>query len=137
MSNPPPFELEELKISSQLPDLINHYISTRAQRLIKDKESEAIKEHEELLKEAIVTKFREQGLKAMGAANGLVKMSVLIEPKASDWLAIYEHIKETGHFDLLHRRIASLAVKERWDAGQELPGVIRVEVYKLSVSGAK
>ena len=137
MTNSPPFELEELTISSHLPDLINHYISTRAQRLIKDKESEAIKEHEELLKEAIVTKFREQGMKALGAANGVVKMSVLIEPKASDWLAIYERIKETGEFDLLHRRLATLAVKERWDAGVELPGIIKVEVYKLTVSGAK
>jgi len=76
-------------------------------------------------------------MKALGAANGVVKMSVLIEPKASDWLAIYERIKETGEFDLLHRRLATLAVKERWDAGVELPGIIKVEVYKLTVSGAK
>jgi len=137
MSNPAPFELETVKISSNLPDLIDNYLSTRHQRLIKDKESEAIKEHEELLKEAIVTKFREQGLKALGAANGIVRMSVLIEPKAVDWLAIYERIKETGEFDLLHRRLASLAVKERWDTGVELPGIIKVEVYKLTVSGAK
>ena len=137
MSNPEPFQLEELAISSHLPDLINQYISVRAQRLIKDKESATIKEFEEVLKDAIIAKYKEQGLKALGASNGVVKMTILIEPQATDWLAVYEHIKETGHFDLLHRRLTNLAVKERWDVGIEIPGVGRQEVFKLSVSGAK
>ena len=73
----------------------------------------------------------------MGAANGIVKMSTLIEPVATEWTLIWDHIKETGEFDLLHRRLTSLAVKARWEEGIELPGVGKQEVYKLSVSGAK
>jgi len=124
-------------ISSHLPDLVNQYISVRAQRLAKDAEAKEIKEFEEVLKEAIVSKYREQGLKVLGASNGIVKMSVLIEPIAQEWPTIWEYIRENGTFELLHKRLANLAVKERWDAGIELPGIGRVEVYKLSVSGAK
>jgi hypothetical protein len=124
-------------ISSQLPDLVNQYISVRAQRLAKDAEVKEIKEFEEVLKDAIISKYREQGLKALGASNGVVKMSILIEPVAQDWIPVWEYIKETGAFDLLHKRLTNTAVKERWEAGVEIPGVGRVEVYKLSVSGAK
>jgi len=127
----------EQTISSQLPDLVNQYISVRAQRLNLDKEAAAVKEFEEILKDAIISKYKEQGLSAMGAANGIVKMSTLIEPVATEWTLIWDHIKETGEFDLLHRRLTSLAVKARWEVGIELPGVGKQEVYKLSVSGAK
>jgi hypothetical protein len=124
-------------ISSHLPDLINQYISVRAQRLAKDAEAMEIKEFEDVLKGAIIGKYKEQGIKTLGAANGIVKMTTLIEPVAQDWPPIWAYIRETGQFDLLHKRLANLAVKERWEAGIELPGVGRAEVFKLSVSGAK
>jgi hypothetical protein len=124
-------------ISSHLPDLINQYISVRAQRLAKDAESMEIKEFEDVLKNAIISKYKEQGIKTLGSTNGIVKMTTLIEPVAQDWVPIWAYIRETGQFDLLHKRLANLAVKERWEAGVELPGVGRAEVFKLSVSGAK
>jgi hypothetical protein len=124
-------------ISSHLPDLINQYISVRAQRLVLDKEAATLKESEEELKKTIISKFREGDIQAMGADNGLVKMTTLDEPKCTDWSATYEHIRETGSFELLHRRLANLAVRERWEAGEEIPGVIHTTLYKLSVSDVK
>jgi hypothetical protein len=64
-------------------------------------------------------------------------MSTLIEPVAVEWVEIWGYIRETGEFDLLHRRIANLAVKARWEDGKEIPGVGKQEIFKLSVSGAK
>jgi len=129
--------MELHNISSHLPDLVNAYIAHRTQRLAKEKEAAEIKELEETLKDAIISKFKEQGLKALGAENGTVKMSSAIEPVGQDWIATWAYIRETGEFDLLHRRLANLAVKERWDAGKEVPGVGKQEVFKLTVSGAK
>ena len=133
--NAPP----EVAISSHLPDLINSYISVRAQRLILDKEAARIKELEDELHTTIVTKFREGDITAQGASNGLVKMTTLIEPKvqAEDWPIVWEYIRETGDFSLLHKRITATAVQERWEAGEEIPGVGRMTKYKLSVSGVK
>jgi hypothetical protein len=124
-------------ISSHLPDLVNQYISARSQRLAIEKDAAEIKEHEELLKKAIISKYQEQGLKSLGAANGIVKMSSSMEPIASDWLEIHAYIQSTGTFELLHRRLANLAVKERWEAGMELPGISKQEIFKLTVSGTK
>ena len=122
-------------ISSQLPDLVNAYISHRTQRLAKEKEVELIKEAEEELKKTIITKFKEQGLKALGADNGIVKMSSTDEPKAENWDEIWNYIKETGEFDLLHKRLTNTAVKARWEDGVLIPGVGKETVYRLTVSG--
>ena len=125
---------EELKLSSHLPDLINLYISTRAQRLVLDKQAAEVKEDEEALKNVIIAKFKDGDLTACGATNGLVKMTVLKEPVATDWPALYDYIKETGHWEFLHKRVTSTAIKEHWNAGETIPGVGVTEVYKLSVS---
>lgn len=123
-----------MTISSHLPDIIDNYISARLQRLAKEAEAATIKELEDDLKKTIIAKFREGDIKALGAANGLVKLQEKEEPVAEDWPAIWEHIKATGQFELLHRRIATLAVKEHWDAGEVIPGIRKTTVYNLTVS---
>jgi len=126
-----------MNISSHLPDLVNSYIALRAQRLNLDKEAALVKEQEELLKDTIISKMRESDVNAIGADNGLVKMSKLVEPVATDWPQVWAHIQETGHFDLLHKRLANLAIKARWEEGENIPGVGQQEIYKLSVSKTK
>lgn len=126
-----------MTISSHLPDMVDAYIVARSQRLALDKEVTELKEHEELLKDAIISKFKESGTTATGGQMGLVKMTVVTEPVALDWPSIWEHIKETGDFSLLHKRLANLAIKEHWEAGEIIPGVGVQDVYKLSVSKLK
>ena len=122
------------KISSHLPDLVDNYISLRAQRLALDKEAASLKETEDDIYKVIVSKMREEGMTAMGAKNGMVKLKESEEPVPTDWPALYDYIKETGHFEFLHKRIATLAIKEHWEAGEDIPGVGSTTVYKLSVS---
>ena len=129
--------MNEVVISTHLPDLANNYISARAERLKLEKVVEEMKGREETLKDAIVAKMREEGMTAIGAENGLVKMSELTEPVAQDWPTVWAHVQQTGHFDLLHKRLANLAVKARWEAGEAIPGVGQQVVYKLTVSKAK
>jgi hypothetical protein len=124
-------------ISTALPDLANNYISARAERLRLEKLAEEVKSREEILKDAIISKMREDGMTAIGAENGLIKMSELIEPVATDWMQVWSHIQKTGDFDLLHKRLANLAVKARWEQGEEIPGVTSTTIFKLSVSKAK
>ena len=126
-----------MNISSHLPDMVDQYISLRAQRLAKEKEAAEIKETEELLKTAIISKAREQELTAVGSKLGIVKVKCSKEPKADDWALVYEHIQKTGQFELLHKRLAILAIKEHVDAGETIPGIAFSDVYSLSVSQTK
>jgi len=130
-------EVDLKHISSQLPDLVDAYIAYRTQRLIKDKEAAQMKELEEQIKDAIISKFKEQGITGLGASNGFVKMTSTLEPQGQDWPAIWEYIRDTNQFDLLHKRLTNTAVRERWEAGEQIPGVGVQEVFRLSVSGTK
>ena len=122
------------KISSHLPDLVDNYISLRAQRLALDKEAASLKETEDDIYKVIVSKMREEGMTAMGAKNGFVKLKEVVEPIPTDWPELYMYIQRTGHFEFLHKRIATLAIKEHVEAGEEIPGIGFTTVYKLTVS---
>ena len=126
-----------LPISSHLPDMVDMYISIRAQRLAAEKEAEGYKETEDELVKTIIAKYREQGLTALGGKLGLVKMTETVEPVAEVWPGIWEFIKQNDAWDLVHKRLTITAVRDRWDAGVEIPGVGRMTKYKLSVSGTK
>ena len=121
-------------ISSHLPDLVDNYISTRAQRLALDKQAADIKEYEDGLYKVIISKMRDEGMTVLGAKNGFVKLKESEEPVPTDWPALYEYIKDTGHFEFLHKRISTLAIKEHWEAGEDIPGIGTTTIYKLSVS---
>jgi hypothetical protein len=120
-------------ISSHLPDVINRYISIRAQRLAMDKEAASIKEVEDELAKFIISKYQEQGINALGAPNGIVKMNKSTEPVCNDWISLWAHIKETGQWELLHKRVTISAVQEHYAAGETIPGISFIDKYKLSV----
>jgi hypothetical protein len=121
-------------ISSNLPDLTDNYIAIRAQRLVLAKQVEEMEEAEKDLYKTIIAKLREAGMSAVGGKLGLVKMSETVEPIAQDWRQTWDYIKKHDAFELLHKRLTVTAVKERWEAGEEVPGVGRVPKFSLSVS---
>lgn len=125
-----------LTISSNLPDLVDNYIAIRAQRLVVAKQVEEMEEAEKDLYKTIIAKLREGGMTAIGGKLGLVKMAETVEPIAMDWRQTWDYIREHDAFELLHKRLTVTAVKERWDAGEEVPGVGRVPKFSLSVSKA-
>ena len=53
-------------------------------------------------------------------------------PTVEDWEKFYAHIKKTGSFELLNRAVNRAAVKERWDARKQVPGVGRFISKKVS-----
>lgn len=126
--------MTEVVISSHMPDVVDAYVSIRAQRLQADRVAAELSSQENILKEHIINHFRTAGVSALGGKVGMVKMKVVDEPDPQDWQQIWKYIQETGAFELLHKRLGVEAVRERWAAGVAIPGVGHKEVYKLSVS---
>lgn len=73
---------------------------------------------------------------ARGVLGNYARAKVVVKevPTAQDWDALWEHIKETGEFDLVQRRLASGAIKARWDDGEEIPGVGKYNAVSLSIT---
>lgn len=117
--------------------LADEYWALRAQRLDLDKQSKAVKVSEDLAEATLLKQMRLQGLTAIGGQTVRLNMPVTPEmvPTVADWDVVYKSILESGDFSLLEKRIGKLAVKERWEAGVEVPGVVAFPVWKLSKSG--
>lgn len=58
-------------------------------------------------------------------------------PTVVDWDSVYRHILDTQSFDLIYKRINLTAVRERWEASEEVPGVNHFEKYEAKVSVPK
>lgn len=54
-------------------------------------------------------------------------------PVGEDWSKIIEYIKDTGSVDLLEKRLLKSGVKKRWDDGESIPGISKVEKTTMKV----
>lgn len=125
--------------ATELAALADHYWATRAKRLAADKVAEELKAEESRTEATLIKEMQEQNITAIGGQTVRLALPTVPEyvPAVKDWDAVYRHIIATGDFSLLHKRIGANAVKERWDAGETLPGIEKWPVYKLSKTGVK
>lgn len=52
-----------------------------------------------------------------------IQIKPKVIPRVANWDKFYAHVKKTGQFDLMQRRLSAGAVEERWTAHIEVPGV--------------
>ena len=71
-----------------------------------------------------------------GVAGRIARVQVVTKevPQAKDWPALYGYISTTQAFELLHKRLSESAIKERWDAGEIIPGVGTFTTVSLSIT---
>lgn len=103
----------------------------RTDRLELDRQAGLKKKQEDELKSFLLEAFKQQKLEGMlidGRTTGLSKKEV---PVVEDKEAVLSYIRQTGELDLLQFRISNEAVREREEAGVEVPGVGKMEIYDL------
>lgn len=106
----------------------------RQKRLEMQKEVDKVAAEEAALKEHIINTLPKS--EASGVAGKLARVTVVTKqiPQVKDWDAFYKYVKKTGQFDLMQRRITDAAIKERWEAGKEVPGVEHFNAVSISVN---
>lgn len=120
-----------------LSELIDTYHVTRTQRLDKQKQVEALEEKERNLKSKIMEDMATANLSAAGGQLLRVTLETEYQPTITDFNALSNYIKSHDAFELLHRRVNAAAVKERWEAGEQVDGVGKFPVPKLKTSAIK
>lgn len=103
-------------------------------RLSIQKLVEELQAEETALKNHIIDNLPKS--EASGVTGKLARVTVVTKeiPQTQDWDALYRHIKKTGGFELLQRRLAVAAVKERWEEGKEVPGIGHFTVVDVSIN---
>lgn len=124
--------------ASELGELADIYHTVRADRLAADKVAGTLKSNESSAEALLIEQMRSQEITACGGQRLRVALGAPdMVPAVKDWDKYYAYILETGDFSLLERRPGKAACRERWDDGQQIPGVEQFPVYKLSRNEVK
>jgi len=106
----------------------------RNKRLAEQKKVDEIAAEETALKNHIIENLPKS--EASGVAGKLARVTVVTKqvPQVKDWDAFYKYVKKTGSFDLMQKRLIDGAIKERWEAGKEVPGVGHFNAVSVSIN---
>jgi hypothetical protein len=76
---------------------------------------------------------------ASGVSGRFANARVVVKqvPRVVDWALFYAHVAKKKAWELLQRRVGETAIKERWDAGERVPGVEPFAIVTVSVTAAK
>lgn len=124
--------------ATQLGMLSDEYWDVKQRRLAADKSAAALKTVEAEMEAKLIEQMLKQQISAVGGGSVIFTLpSPKMEPAVTDWQAFWKFIKDMDDMSLFEKRPGRAAIKERWEAGQTIPGVEKFPVYKLSKQGVK
>jgi hypothetical protein len=113
----------DFKLPKQLAEVADLLYETRQERLALQKQVEELQARETLMKDHLIAKLDKNDATGIAGHTACVRIVTKVEPQVEDWDKLYKYISRTKSWDLMQRRISAPAVRERWEAGKELPGV--------------
>ena len=116
-----------------IKELIDEYVSTKNER--EDLTNKVKEKTEKLgrLESDIMKLMSDAGISQAASDKASCTMRMSKHPAIDDWNQFYGYVAETGQFELLHKRLSSTAFRERWEAGEVIPGTSVSEVWELTV----
>lgn len=124
----------EYKFPKTLGACADKLFELRNKRLAGQTLVDEVEAEEKALKVHIIDNLPKS--EASGVAGKLARVTVVSReiPQVKDWDKFYKYVKKTGYFDLLQRRLTDAAIKERWECGEEVPGVEHFKVTSVSIN---
>ena len=115
-----------------IDELIDRKKSIKSQMEKLNAELKGLREQENDIDLELLKKLDTEGLKK--TANEVASVSIKEEtvPDVHDWDALYEHIKQTGDFSLIQRRVSSTAYRELLKLGENIPGLQPREIRRIN-----
>lgn len=120
--------------SLDLGTAIDKLYELRSQRLDVEKVVKTMKSDELALRVHIKQMLDSINLDGAKGSAATAAVVTSVDPVAKDWLQIYEFIRENDAFDMLQKRLSSMAVKERWESGILVPGIEKFDNWDLSIT---
>lgn len=126
-----------VKTAKAMGNLADKWFALRDERLALDKKVAELKAAENAAKSALIQSLAKEKVSSVGGMSVKVELTPKKKPILENYVALCEHIKKTGDFDLLQKRLGEKAVKERWDNDVEVPGIGSYDYDDLSYSKLK
>jgi hypothetical protein len=119
----------------------------REQRLALERQADVLQKEESALRDHLIASLPKSD--ATGVAGKVARASIKVKTiaTAEDWdkvnqwcldqYALHKRKKdglEMAAFGIFQRRLSDAVVKERWDNGEEIPGVSSLDVKMVSLN---
>lgn len=127
-----------LAVGSPLPKSIglcaDLYSDVRALRLMMEKEVEVVQARETEIKNHIIDNLSKSD--DTGAAGKRFRAQIVMKevPQIADWAVFTGYVLEHDRFDLVQKRLGENAVKDMWEAGEDIPGVAKFNTPTVSIT---
>lgn len=109
--------------------LIDRLYIMRESRKELEKEVDKMNEKEEELKRILEAELSKLGLQAAKGTLAGVSISFKETPTVFDWDKVYKYILEHDAFEILHKRLSTTAVLERFENADSIEG-IKIERFQ-------
>lgn len=125
---------EVFKLPKTLAACADALYETRAKRLEVQKIVDELQARESILREHLIDNLPKSD--ATGVSGKLARATVTVKelPRVEDWDKLWAHIKKTGAFELLQKRLSNAAVEERWEHSKQVPGVGKFNAVSISLN---
>ena len=111
----------------------NDFVDVKNRRDELNAEVKSCTERMTALEADIMDLMSQAGISGASTERASCTMKSVQHPAIDDWNLFYDHVAKTGQFELLHKRLSSTAFRERWEAGEAIPGTSTSTVWELSV----
>lgn len=129
--------MAKLKMPTTIGATVDLLWSLREERKAAEAVVSGIKEKESAVEAHLMNNFDRSGLNGAKGKHGLATLKSSTVADVTDWPAFYAYIQRNKAWDLLQKRPAITAIRERWDANKEIPGVAPKEITTLSLTQVK
>lgn len=124
-------------VPATLGDCADLLYGLRAERLALEAQADAVKAREARVREYLEAELAAQGLTAVVGATARAGLTTTWIGHVQDWDVFADHVFATRDLSLLQRRLNDAALRERWEAGEAVPGVEPFLVTKISLTKAR
>ncbi len=127
-----------MRMPKKIGDCIDLAYNARAERMAFQKEMEArlevLKAKEAEIEAYIIDNFDAQAINKAGGNVATASVNLMVLPSVKDWPKVWAFIKKNDAWDLLEKRMAKVAFRERLEAKQVIPGVEVFQKKTLSLT---
>jgi hypothetical protein len=130
------------KFPKTLGACVDMAYNLRAERLEYQKKVEAelavMKKKEDEIEEHILQSFDKSDIEGAKGSVATASVSRMTVPSVKDWPTVFAWIAKKKAWDLMEKRMARVAYRDRMEAGQEIPGVesfVKVSLSLTKVGG--
>jgi hypothetical protein len=121
----------EVTAGQTADELIEQLASIKDQKEALATQTSELNKQEEYVEGLLISYLQGQGLQKASSARGTASIKEDRVPSIVDWKKALDYIIKRKEFQLLTKKVNSAGWREMVEAGQDVPGVERVEITKL------